>query len=179
MEHPKDWLLDAFIDDEWAKKMEKVQGRQFLRTRINGVVGQRCEVVMANRHGKRRDNIHLSGYVTEVKPEPERLYPKEHEDDTKGSYMLSGFLGVPYGLGLAEVPEGMTYKPNPETGGYLYMPRERWDKNMAEGSPSKEFCEQGIEYAKRISGGYHGTELVCEGRLHFDHDSKYLHYDMI
>lgn len=55
------------------------------------------------------------------------------------------------------------------------MPRNVWDLVSSEDSPTHSLYQHNVaRFAELNAGAKHGQEVVCEGRLHFDHDSKYL-----
>lgn len=169
----------AFIRDERAKLAEAIQGRQFLRSGIQPTVGQRVDLTLnlANRDGKRPNAI-FSGFVICIKPEP-RYYPMANGEDKDGSMMLSEILAHPQ-FRPTSIPETMTFHacdcPDPDCdGGLICMTRQVWDDMSAEGAATHCLCQHNVvPIAARNTGAKHGQEVVCEGRLHFDHDSKFL-----
>jgi hypothetical protein len=178
MSLPDGWLEDAYLEDKWAKRLEEVQGRQFLRTRVPPTVGQRVEInmLLANRTGKRPD-IHFAGQVVAIKDTPENYHPMENSGDREGSRVLSNVLGNA-NFRPPKIPDEMAFEPclcgrTDCEDGYLYMPLERWEKNTAKDS-SKDFCQDMVDFATMVCGAKHKQEIVCEGRLHFDHDSKFI-----
>lgn len=175
---PSEWLNEAFIDDEWAEVLEQVQGRQFLRSGITPTL-QRVELKMllANRDGKRSD-ISFAGQVVEIKPEPTNFYPMAHEHDQEGSLVLSEIFGH-FMAPNTHSTEEMTYKAcdcgdSDCEKGYLFMSRKRWERKNA---TRTEGADMLVGFVREKLGALHGPEVVCEGRLHFDHDGKCWYHD--
>jgi len=173
MSLPENWLHGGFIRDDTVELKEAVQGRQFLRTGIQPTVGQRVDLTLflTNRKGL-RPNIIFSGQVVKIQQEPTNYFPMANDDDADGSMSISKVLYMPV-LRPAAPPNGTAFNPcqcsNPDCNeGEMYMSREHWESK-----------EDGMRHyvktlAKLHSGGVlHNQQVVCEGRLHFDHDSKY------
>lgn len=167
MSSPSEWLASAFLRDGRAKQNDSIQGHQFLRTGVKPTVGQRVELTMIpkNTQGK-RPTVFLSGHVVKVQPEPDDYFPMECMEDRNGSMILSQMIGQAHNHYNA-LPEGMKlYRctcSDPECIGALAtIPREL-------AAPK---CPSIVEIAVRALGAIHNQEVVCEGRLHFAHDSK-------
>jgi hypothetical protein len=98
------------------------------------------------------------------------------ESDTEGSMMLSQILGHPR-FRPPEIPEGMELHacqcPDPDCdGGITFMPRDLWDLVSEDSQMQCLYQHNVARIAELNAGARHGQEVVCEGRLHFDHDSK-------
>lgn len=176
MSSPPDWLLGAVVENEMSKLLEKHQGRPFLRTDVAAKVGQRLDLQVLFRNHMlpfQRPGAGLSGEVVEVKDfDPENYVPMAHERDANGSRSLSAALGFIFGRRSKSIPDGMTFLSSASEGdGYLFMSRERWETMAEEELPTNAKLEI-VKVAKSIAPIIHGQEIVCEGRLHFDHDSK-------
>lgn len=172
MELPKDWLIDAFVEDESSERMEQIQGRRFLRAGVSPCVGQQVSLktYCKNDAGHRRC-IRLTGQVVGIKPEPTSYRPMENDADKDGSMYLSQALGSHFHHHPSILPDGMTLKHcncgSPECGGgVLYASREIWEK--------WELCDCFTKaFKQNYFGAIHNQKVVCEARLHFDHDRKY------
>jgi hypothetical protein len=197
-----EWLQSAFLEDRMAVQMEPIQDRQFLRTGVRPTAGQRVELKIflqpefvaptakeyPGEYGKnkkrqkyQRDKVWcgFSGQVTRVKPEPAKWFPQSHKDDAKGSKALSVFLGSKvFSSPTIATAEARKLPPNStfsecfcsEEGcnvGELFMPQQDWEEFQDQAKVDMSFP------MKMLGGVKHGQEVVCEGRLNYDHDSKY------
>jgi hypothetical protein len=196
-ENESQWLQSAFIEDRMAVQMENIQDRQFLRTGVRPTAGQRVELKMiihpgfaptaasTNRNGDKGNNgvvwFGFSGQVTRVAREPVKYFPMSHSSDTFGSKALSFFLGTKV-FCLSTIDSTTTKKLLPNStfspclscnekdckGGELFLPQKDWEE-------LQDKVKMDLSFPINLFGGVkHGQEVVCEGRLNFDHDCTYL-----
>lgn len=149
------WLIDGFVVDRKVQEMERVQGRQFLRTGVKPCVGQRIEITLFMAQARRLDPFRLSGQVVLIKPEPTANWRPMSDPDGgsgpgKGSMELSTILASPDMFG----------KP-------VYMSSHFWFTRLSPvlGVPARNAVI-------RKFGAIHGQEVVCKGRLNFDYDMR-------
>jgi hypothetical protein len=195
-ENESQWLQSAFIEDRMAVQMENIQDRQFLRTGVRPTAGQRVELKMfihpsfaptaasTNGKGDKGNGVvwfGFSGQVTRVAREPAKYFPKSHSSDTLGSKALSFFLGTKV-FCLSTIDSATTKKLLPNStfspclscnekdckGGELFLPQQDWED-------LQDKVKMDLSFPINMLGGVkHGQEVVCEGRLNFDHDRTYL-----
>jgi hypothetical protein len=146
----------------------------------------------ADKEGKGNDGKNgvvwcgFSGQVTRVAREPAKWFPKSHTDDKKGSKALSFFLGSkifrpPNTTACAQTKTllpNSTFSPcfscgekDDCKGGELFLPQQDWEELQDQQAPLD------LSFPMNLLGGVkHGQEVICEGRLNFDHDSTYCIY---
>jgi hypothetical protein len=147
--------------------------------------------VSTNRNGADKDKdkgdnggvvwCGFSGQVTRVACEPAKWFPKSHSSDKRGSKILSFFLGTKV-FCLPTIDSATTKKLLPNShfspciscdekdckGGELFLPQQDWED-------LQDKTKMDLSFPMNLLGGVkHGQEVVCEGRLNFDHDSTYL-----
>jgi hypothetical protein len=120
----------------------------------------------------------FSGQVTRVKPAPAKWFPMSHKDDTAGSKALTAFLGSMLSDHMPTITSENLLSNSTISScpcnysacnhGELFMPQQDWVE-------LQDKVELDLSIPLNMFGGVkHGQEVVCEGRLNFDHDSTYI-----
>lgn len=168
-------VQSAFVNDAVSAEMSRIQDRQFLRTGVKPIIGQRVELFCQLTP---EEQFRLSGQVVEVLPEPSVWRPQCCPCPAcplGGSFALTHYiLPQPAFLKdfLPKLADGKSgsYYPctcgNPECHGELYLTPESWTHTEPE---LKERCAKA---AIEKFGFKHGQKIVVQARLNFDQDIR-------
>lgn len=173
-------LRQSYIVEKTVRAMEVVQGRQFLKTGVTPVVGQRVEIkcLLAVPTAAGNETFRMSGQVTSIESSlPAAVKPQGGPNDTSpgASWWLShrvlphpGFVDhfLPH-LGVDKkngVYEACTCG-EPECAGVFFLSQKVWENDISE-----ELKERCLQKVKEDLGSLPGQQVKAECRLNFDHD---------